>query len=62
MGLFEFILLVVVVGLLVYLVNTYAPIDVKFKQLILWVAILALVFILIRALGLLSFDVPLRIK
>lgn len=61
MGLIEFIVLVLIVGVLVYLINTYAPIDAKFKTLITWAAILVLVVILIRALGLLNFNIPLKI-
>jgi len=61
LGLVEFIVLVLIVGVLVYLVNTYAPIDDKFKTLITWAAILVLIVLFIRGLGLLSFDVPLKI-
>lgn len=58
MGLISYIILVLVVGLIVWVVNTYAPIDARFKQLILVAAIVVLVLIFLSALlGLGSFDV-----
>jgi hypothetical protein len=51
MGLIEFILLCVVVGVIVWAVNTYTPIPQPIKTLILVVAILVLVLVLVRAIG-----------
>jgi hypothetical protein len=62
MGLFEFIMLVALVGFLVWLFTSYVPMDNKFKSLIIWGAVIVLVFVLIRSLGLLNYDVPLRIR
>ena len=54
MGIIEFILLAVVVGLVVWLVNTYAPIPQQIKTVILVAAIVVLVLVFLRALGVLS--------
>lgn len=57
MGIFYFMVLAVVLGLVVYLIWTYTPIPVQFKKLILWAAIIVLIVILIRETGILSHDV-----
>lgn len=51
MGLIEFILLVVVIGLIVWVVNTYLPIPEPLKTIILVVAVVVVLVVLIRALG-----------
>lgn len=53
MGLIELIVLIVVVGVLLWLVNTYIPMDGKIKQ------ILNIVVVIILVLFLLSLFVPL---
>ena len=59
MGLLEFIILCLVVGLVVWLVNTYTPIPQQIKTLILVVAILVLVLVLLRAMGIFgAADIP----
>jgi hypothetical protein len=52
MGLLEFILLCVIVGLIVYLVNTLLPIPGPIKTIIMVAAVLVLIVILIRGMGL----------
>jgi len=54
MGILEFLTIAVVLGLLVYLVNTYLPIPPQIKTIILIAVILVLVVILLRAMGLLG--------
>jgi uncharacterized protein YhhL (DUF1145 family) len=51
MGLIEFILLCVVVGLVVWAVNTFLPLPQPIKTIILVAAILVLLFVLLRAMG-----------
>ena len=55
MGLVEFIFVAVILGLIVYFVNTYLPIPAPIKTIIMVVAVLVVLLILIRAVG---FDVP----
>lgn len=50
MGLLEFVVLCVVVGLIVYLVNTLLPIPQAIKTVIVAVAVVVLVVIFLRAL------------
>lgn len=52
MGLIEFIILAVAIGLVVWLVNTYAPIPGQIKTIILVAAVIVLILVLLRALGL----------
>jgi uncharacterized protein YhhL (DUF1145 family) len=54
MGLFEYIALCLVVGLVVYLINRLAPIPQEIKTIILVAAIIVLLIILLRALGVMS--------
>jgi len=58
MGLMEFVILTVLVGLGVWLIQNYTPIDQKFKTLITIVCIVVLVVILLKAMGLFGFDTP----
>lgn len=57
MGLIEYIILCVVVGLVVWLVWTYTPIPVSIKKLILGVAVLVLVLVLLHTMGIVGKDV-----
>lgn len=59
MGLIQFFILCLVVGLVVWLIHAYTPIPPAIKQLILIVAIIVLVLVLLSAMGILGgFDVP----
>jgi uncharacterized protein YhhL (DUF1145 family) len=51
MGLIEFILLCVVVGLVVWAVNTFLPLPQPIKTIIMVAAVVVLIFILLRAMG-----------
>jgi hypothetical protein len=61
MGLVEFLILCVVLGVAVWLVNTYLPLPAPIKTIILVAVVLVLVLILIRGLvGADPRDLPLR--
>jgi hypothetical protein len=49
---------IAVTGLFVWLVNTYLPMDPKFKQLIQVVAIVLMIIFICNALGLTHFNLP----
>ncbi len=53
MGILSYLFLVVIVGLVVTLIQWYAPIDPKFKTLAMWAGIIFCVLVLCYALGLL---------
>lgn len=57
MGLVEFLIIALVVGLIVWAIWTYTPIPVQFKKLILWTAIIVLLLMLASAMGLIGKDV-----
>lgn len=54
MGILEFLLIAVVLGLVVWLVNTYLPIPQAIKTIILIAVVIVLVVILLRAMGVLG--------
>lgn len=54
MGIIEFIALAVILGLVVWVVQMYAPIPQQIKTVILVAAIVVLVLVFLRALGLLA--------
>lgn len=51
MGILEFILIALVLGIIVWLINTYAPIPQQIKTLILVAVVVVLLLILLRAMG-----------
>jgi hypothetical protein len=55
MDLVQFALVIIVVGVLLWLVNTYIPMDSKIKQLLNIVVVVALVIWILKVFGLLSF-------
>lgn len=57
MGLFEFFVIVVVIGLVVWAIHTFTNIDPKFKLLILWAGIFVCLMLLAQAVGLWGHDV-----
>jgi len=64
LGIFEFILIACVIGFVVWLVQTYAPIPPVFKTVVLWAGIIVIVLILLKALGIFpsgDYQIP-RIK
>lgn len=52
------ILTLALVGVLLYLLQTYVPMDARIKQLIWIVVMICVVFWLIGVFGLLNYDVP----
>ena len=54
MGIIEFIILALVLGVIVWLINTYAPIPQQIKTVILVAVVLVLIIILLRAMGIFS--------
>lgn len=57
MELFQFFLIAVVIGLVIWAIHTFLPIPQQFKTLILWVGIIVVLLILANAVGLLNYDV-----
>jgi len=56
MGIIEFIVIALILGVIVWLIQTYAPIPAQFKTIILWAAIIVLLLILLNALGVIGRD------
>lgn len=56
MGIIEFILIALVVGLVVWLIQQYAPIPGRFKTIILWAGVVFILLILLNALGIIGRD------
>ena len=54
MGIVEFIILCVVLGVIVWLVNKYAPIPQEIKTIILVAVIIVLIVVLLKATGILG--------
>ena len=54
MGILEFIIICVVLGLVVYLVNTYLPLPAPIKTIILVAVVIVIIVILLRAMGILG--------
>ena len=58
MGLFEYFILCIVVGVVVYLINAFIPMDANIKRLITIAAIVVLVLIFLNAMGLFGIRDP----
>lgn len=58
MDLVSFIILCVVVGVLVWAVTAYIPMPAPIKNLIIVAAVIVLVLVFLRALGLLDANIP----
>jgi len=58
MGIVQFFMLVLIIGLFVWAIMKYTPIPDQFKQLILWAGIIVCVLVLASALGLFGWDTP----
>lgn len=54
MGLLELFLLILAVGLVVWLIQAFTPIDQKFKTIVLWVGVFVIVVALLHAFGILD--------
>lgn len=57
MGIIEYIIIAVVLGVIVWAVWSFTPIPIQFKKVILWVAVGVLILLLAHALGLIGKDV-----
>lgn len=55
MGIVQLIILIIVVGVLVYLEETYLPVAAPFKTIIRWVAIICVILIVLGAFGVLDY-------
>jgi hypothetical protein len=55
MDLIQFVVVIIVVGVLLWLVNTYIPMDSKIKQILNIVVVVALILWILKVFGLLSF-------
>lgn len=63
MGLVQFLLLCVVVGLIDWAIVSFTPIPAQIKNLVVWVSVIVLVLILLSQMGIFGFDVPIpRVK
>lgn len=51
MGLIEFIILVAILGVIVWLLVTYIPMPEPFSKIIIFIAVLVVILVLLRALG-----------
>lgn len=61
MDLVQFVLVIIVVGVLLQLVNRYIPMDGKIKQILNIVVVIALVLWILNVFGLLNFLKQIRI-
>ena len=57
MGLIQFFILALVVGLVVWAIWKFTPIPIQIKKVILWAAVIVLVVILLSAMGIFGHDV-----
>ncbi len=55
MDLVQFVVIIIVVGVLLWLVNTYIPMDSKIKQILNIVVVVALIIWILNVFGLLGF-------
>lgn len=53
MGILSYIVLVLVIGLVVYVIRRWAPIEPQFQTIILWAGVIFCVLVLVYALGVL---------
>ena len=61
MDLVQFVVVIIVVGVLLWLVNTYVPMDPKIKQILNIVVVVALILWILKVFGLLSFLSGIRV-
>lgn len=54
MSLLTVILVIVIVGVVLYLINAYVPMDAKIKTILNWAVVIILIIWLLKAFGLLS--------
>lgn len=56
MGIIEFMVIAVVIGLVIWAIHAFTPIPVQIKKVILWAGILVIVLLLLNALGIVGKD------
>jgi hypothetical protein len=61
MDLIQFVLVIIVVGVLLWLVNNYIPMDSKIKQILNIVVVIALILWILKVFGLLGFLQGIRV-
>jgi hypothetical protein len=61
MDLVQFVVIIIVVGVLLWLVNNYIPMDRKIKQILNIVVVVALILWILKVFGLLSFLQGIRV-
>jgi hypothetical protein len=61
MDLVQFVLIIIVVGVLLWLVNNYIPMDSKIKQILNIVVVIALILWILKVFGLLGFLQGIRV-
>jgi hypothetical protein len=54
----QLVLTLVIIGVLLYLLNEYVPMDARIKQIIYIVVIICVVIWLLNVFGILAYDVP----
>lgn len=61
MDLVQFVIVIIVVGVLLWLVNNYIPMDSKIKRILNIVVVVALILWILKVFGLLSFLQGIRV-
>jgi hypothetical protein len=61
MDLVQFVLVIIVVGVLLWFVNNYIPMDSKIKQILNIVVVIALILWILKVFGLLGFLQGIRV-
>jgi hypothetical protein len=61
MDLVQFVVVIIVVGVLLWLVNNYIPMDSKIKQILNIVVVIALILWILKVFGLLGFLQGIRV-
>lgn len=51
MGIFELFCIIVIIGVVVWAIRKWAPMDAEFKTAVLWVGVVAVVLIALNAFG-----------
>jgi hypothetical protein len=54
----QLVLTLVIIGVLLYLLNEYVPMDARIKQIIYIVVIICVVLWLLNVFGILAYDIP----
>lgn len=54
MGIIQLVVILVIIGVILYLVNRYAPMDAKIKTILNWVVVIAVIAWLLKVFGVFS--------